>query len=212
MSAPTLSILSYNIRRSPDVWTLLSNHTLLRTLDILLLQEPPPLAVVLPDWVRLDSPPGRRARSVALVRQKWAQSSYAQVAVASSDVVALDLRTGTAGEASVRVIGVYNPHQGDPEPTERGKSAREVLPPILESTPPGSLLVVAGNFNLHHPECRVGPRVRTPRRGVRRCGTGATHLCAARPRPPPRSLDADVQVSASGGRRRPVGDTRPRTW
>ena len=152
MSAPTLSILSYNIRRSPDVWTLLSNHTLLRTLDILLLQEPPPLAVVPPDWVRLDSPPGRRARSVALVRQKWAQSSYAQVAVASSDVVALDLRTGTAGEASVRVIGVYNPHQGDPEPTERGKSAREVLPPILESTPPGSLLVVAGDFNLHHPE------------------------------------------------------------
>ena len=74
------------------------------------------------------------------MRQKWAQSSYGQVAVALSDVVALDLRTGTAGEVSVRVIGVYNPHQGDPEPTERGKSAREVLPPILELTPPGSLL------------------------------------------------------------------------
>ena len=58
MSAPTLSILSYNVRRSPDVWTLLSNHTLLRTLNILLLQGLPPLAVVPPDWVRLDLPPG----------------------------------------------------------------------------------------------------------------------------------------------------------
>ncbi|GAA5919228.1 hypothetical protein JCM8208_000692 [Rhodotorula glutinis] len=58
MSAPTLTILSYNLRRSPDVWTLLSNHTLLRTFDILLLQEPPPLIDMPPDWVLLDSPPG----------------------------------------------------------------------------------------------------------------------------------------------------------
>ena len=149
MSAPPLTILSYNLRRSPDVWTLLSNHTLLRTFDILLLQEPPPLIDMPPDWVLLDSPPGRRARSVALVRQKWDSNSYAQVVVASSDVVALDLRTG---EASVRVVGVYNPNQHDRDPAERGKAAREVLPPILESTPAGSLLVVAGDFNLHHPE------------------------------------------------------------
>ncbi|GAA5918194.1 hypothetical protein JCM8208_004211, partial [Rhodotorula glutinis] len=149
MLAPTLTILSYNLRRSPDVWTLLSNHTLLRTSDILLLQEPPPLVNIPPDWVLLDSPPGRRARSVALVRQKWDLNSYAQVVVASSDVVALDLRTG---EASVRVVGVYNPNQHDRDPAERGKAAREVLPPILESTPAGSLLVVAGDFNLHHPE------------------------------------------------------------
>ncbi|GAA5948265.1 hypothetical protein JCM3775_005230 [Rhodotorula graminis] len=149
MSAPTLTILSYNLRRSPEVWTLLSNHTLLRTLDILLLQEPPPLVDMPSDWVLLNSPPGRRARSVALVRQKWDQTSYSQVVVGSSDVVALDLRTG---EASVRVIGMYNPNQHDPDPAERGKAAREVLPLILESTPAGSLLVVAGNFNLHHPE------------------------------------------------------------
>ncbi|GAA5859302.1 hypothetical protein JCM9279_004712, partial [Rhodotorula babjevae] len=132
-----------------DVWTLLSNHTLLHPLDILLLQEPPPLADMPPDWVRLDPPPGRQARSVALVRKKWDQNSYAQVVVASSDVVALDLRTG---EASVRVVGVYNPSQHDGDPAERGKLAREVLPPILESTPAGLLLVVAGDFNLHHPE------------------------------------------------------------
>ncbi|GAA5854177.1 hypothetical protein JCM9279_006165 [Rhodotorula babjevae] len=149
MSAPTLSILSYNLWRSPDVWTLLSNHTLLHTLDILLLQVPPPLANMPLDWVQLDPPPGQRARSVALVRKKWDQNSYAQVVVASPDVVALDLRTG---EASVRVIGVYNPSQHDSDPAKRGKSAREVLPPILESTPAGSLLVVAGDFNLHHPE------------------------------------------------------------
>ena len=121
MSAPTLSILVYNTHRRHLVCDLLSNHHLLHTLDILLLQEPPLGLAAPPDWVLLPAPPGGVARSVALVRKKWAASTYAQVAVASHDVVALDLR---AGGQSVRVIGVYNPHQGDRQ--NAGRSAREI--------------------------------------------------------------------------------------
>ena len=151
MSAPTLSILVYNTHRRHLVCDLLSNHHLLHTLDILLLQEPPLGLAAPPDWVLLPAPPGGVARSVALVRKKWAASTYAQVAVASHDVVALDLR---AGGQSVRVIGVYNPHQGDRQ--NAGRSAREILPPLLESTPSDSLVVVAGDFNLHHPDWDPG--------------------------------------------------------
>ncbi|TNY16884.1 hypothetical protein DMC30DRAFT_452795, partial [Rhodotorula diobovata] len=91
------------------------NHHLLHTLDILLLQEPPLELAAPPDWVLLPAPPDGVARSVVLVRKKWAASTYAQVAVASHDVVALDLRAGRQS-----------------------------------STPSDSLVVVAGNFNLHH--------------------------------------------------------------
>ncbi|TNY16881.1 hypothetical protein DMC30DRAFT_179941, partial [Rhodotorula diobovata] len=62
------------------------NHHLLHTLDILLLQEPPLELAAPPDWVLLPAPPDGVARSVVLVRKKWAASTYAQVAVASHDV------------------------------------------------------------------------------------------------------------------------------
>ncbi|BGP39448.1 hypothetical protein JCM10449v2_003392 [Rhodotorula kratochvilovae] len=143
MSPSTLSNLSYNICRSPTIWTRLSNHPLLRTLDILLLQEPPAALAAPPGWVLLPPPPGEeRARCAAHVRAKWDPTTYSQVAVSSFDVLALDLH---AGNSSVRILGVYNPHQGGPHP---GRAAREAL----ASAPLDSLVIVAGDFNLHHPE------------------------------------------------------------
>ncbi|TNY18403.1 hypothetical protein DMC30DRAFT_409574, partial [Rhodotorula diobovata] len=58
-------------------------------------EEEPPLGLATPpNWVLLPAPLGGVARSVALVRKKWAALTYAQVAVASHDVVALDLCAG----------------------------------------------------------------------------------------------------------------------
>jgi hypothetical protein len=62
-------------------------------------------------------------------------------------VVGIDLRVNE--HESVQVIGVYNPCAGSRSPANR--SVREVLPPILASSPPQSTLVIAGEFNLHHP-------------------------------------------------------------
>ncbi|BGP44107.1 hypothetical protein JCM10450v2_008330 [Rhodotorula kratochvilovae] len=42
-----------------------------------------------------------------------------------------------------------DPYQGGPHP---GRDVYEALPPFLVSAPPDSLVVVAGDFNLHHPE------------------------------------------------------------
>lgn len=63
-------------------------------------------------------------------------------------MVGINLRINE-GE-SVRIIGVYNPCAGGRSPANC--SIREVLPAVLTASSPHQPLVMAGDFNLHHPE------------------------------------------------------------
>jgi exonuclease III len=150
-----LVIVTYNIHRSPDIWAQLANSPALRPVDVLLLQEVPrslnPLprgwSLVLPPPVTYTTDEPTHPRSAALVSPRFPPSSFSQLPISSRDVVGIDLRVNE--HESVRVIGVYNPCAGGRSPANR--SVREVLPPILASLPPQSTLVIAGDFNLHHP-------------------------------------------------------------
>ncbi|TNY17245.1 hypothetical protein DMC30DRAFT_132937 [Rhodotorula diobovata] len=63
----------------------------------------------------------------------------------SHNVVALDLHT--SGQ-SVCVIGAHNPHRGKQQNAMH--LAGKIIVPLHESTPSDSLVVIAGDFSLHH--------------------------------------------------------------
>ncbi|GAA6033305.1 hypothetical protein NBRC10512_005918, partial [Rhodotorula toruloides] len=150
-----LVVVTYNIHRSPDVWAQLVNLPALWRVDVLLLQEVPrslkPLprgwSLVLPPPVTYTTDEPTHPRSAALVSPHFPPSAFSQLPVASRDVVGVNLRVNE--RKSVQVVGVYNPCAGGRSPANR--SAREVLPPILTSLPPQTTLVIASDFNLHHP-------------------------------------------------------------
>ncbi|GAA6039020.1 hypothetical protein NBRC10512_006209 [Rhodotorula toruloides] len=150
-----LVIVTYNIQRSPLVWTQLVNSPALRRVDVLLLQEVPrsphPLprgwSLVLPPPVTYTTDEPTHPRSAALLAPRFPPSSFSQLPIASRDVVGVHLRVNE--HESVRVVGVYNPCAGGRSPPNR--SVRDVLHAVLASSPAQSTLVVAGDFNLHHP-------------------------------------------------------------
>ncbi|GAA6025253.1 hypothetical protein JCM10207_006241 [Rhodosporidiobolus poonsookiae] len=152
-----LTIVSYNIRRSPRILdTLLNTVTgpAAPPVDLLLLQEPPRTLPPLPrGWSALFPPPlplprpddePTVPRSVAMVAPSLA-GAVEQVVVASRDVVAAGLRTEGG---SVRVVGVYNPAAGA---LFANRSVETVLPPLLAASDATRPLLVAGDFNLCHP-------------------------------------------------------------
>ncbi|GAA6057998.1 hypothetical protein NBRC10513_007307 [Rhodotorula toruloides] len=129
--------------------------------DIFLIQETPRDLPAIPSLWRLIIPPpttladGEPAptRNILLLSTRLGPAVATQVAVDSGDVVAINVELST-GE-TIRVVSMYNPCNN------RGKEVRylpynhsvaAVLPPLLASTPASSLVVVAGNFNLWHPE------------------------------------------------------------
>ncbi|EGU12008.1 Pol-like protein [Rhodotorula toruloides ATCC 204091] len=158
----TLTITSYNINRSEENLLRLRKKPHLLTTDLLLLQEPPrPLKPFDdPNWRLVTPPPtslpdGEPApiRNLILLSTCLGPATATQVAVDSGDVVAVDVEL-LRGE-TIRIVSVYNPCN------ERGKEVRylpyntsvsNVLPPLLASTPASSLVVVAGDFNLSHPD------------------------------------------------------------
>ncbi|CDR43955.1 RHTO0S08e08482g1_1 [Rhodotorula toruloides] len=128
-----LVVVTYNIHRSPDVWAQLVNSPALQRVDVLLLQEVPrslhPLprgwSLVLPPPITYTTDKPTHPQSAALVSPCFPPSAFSQLPVASRDVV------------------------GGRSPPNR--SVREALPPILASSSPQTTLVIAGDFNLHHP-------------------------------------------------------------
>ncbi|KAJ8294879.1 putative RNA-directed DNA polymerase from transposon BS [Rhodotorula toruloides] len=113
-----------------------------------------------PNWRLITPPPTSLpdcepapVRNLILVSTRLGPAVATQVAVESGDVVAVDVKL-SRGER-IRVVSMYNPCN------ERGKEVRylpynmsvaTILPPLLASTPASSLVVVAGNLNLSHPE------------------------------------------------------------
>ncbi|GAA6043804.1 hypothetical protein NBRC10512_007266, partial [Rhodotorula toruloides] len=150
-----LVVVTYNVHRSPDVWAQLVNSPALRRVDVLLLQEVPrslkPLprgwSLVLPPPVSYTTDEPTHPRSAALVSPRFPPSDFSQLPISSRDVVGIDLQINE--RESVRIIGVYNPCAGGRSPPNR--SVRDVLPAILASSLSQNTLVVAGDFNLHHP-------------------------------------------------------------
>ncbi|CDR48850.1 RHTO0S21e00144g1_1 [Rhodotorula toruloides] len=150
-----LVIVTYNIHRSPDIWTQLVNSPALWRVDVLLLQEVPkslhPLprgwSLVLPPPVTYTTNEPTHPRSAALVSPRFPPSAFSQLPVMWRDVVGVDLRVNE--RESVRIIGVYNPCAGGRSPPNR--SVRDVLPAILASLPAQNTLIIAGDFNLHQP-------------------------------------------------------------
>ena len=151
-----LVIVSYNIHRSPTVWATLVNSPALRRVDVLLLQEAPahlsalPIGwhLLLPPLVTFEIDEQTHPRSIMLVNPRFPTPSMLQMPIPSRDVVGIDLHINE--EESVRIIGVYNPCAGGRSPANR--SIREVLPTVLTASCTHHPLVVAGDFNLHHPE------------------------------------------------------------
>ncbi|GAA5959568.1 hypothetical protein JCM10213_008943, partial [Rhodosporidiobolus nylandii] len=140
--------------RPSSVLTRLLASPACRSVDLLLLQEPPfPLPPLSHGWSALPSPSlppqadGRptRVRSVALIPARRASSSRL-LPLASPDtvVVKVELR----GETRVRVVGVYNASAADPL---HNRAVEEDLPRALALLPPPPHLLLAGDFNLHHP-------------------------------------------------------------
>uniref|UniRef100_A0A0K3CQ65 BY PROTMAP: gi/342320283/gb/EGU12224.1/ Pol-like protein [Rhodotorula glutinis ATCC 204091] n=1 Tax=Rhodotorula toruloides TaxID=5286 RepID=A0A0K3CQ65_RHOTO len=156
-----LTITTYNLNRSEEnLLRLLTNPNSAST-DIFLIQETPRDLPAIPSLWRLIIPPpttladGEPAptRNILLLSTRLGPAVATQVAVDSGDVVAINVELST-GE-TIRVVSMYNPCNN------RGKEVRylpynhsvaAVLPPLLASTPASSLVVVAGNFNLWHPE------------------------------------------------------------
>ncbi|GAA6045615.1 hypothetical protein NBRC10513_005033 [Rhodotorula toruloides] len=158
----TLTITSYNINRSEENLLRLRKNPHLLTTNLLLLQEPPrPLKPFDdPNWRLVTPPPtslpdGEPApiRNLILLSTRLGPATATLLAVDSGDVVAVDVEL-LHGE-TIHIISMYNPCN------KRGKEVRylpynttvsNVLPPLLASTPASSLVVVAGDFNLSHPD------------------------------------------------------------
>ncbi|EGU11511.1 hypothetical protein RTG_02281 [Rhodotorula toruloides ATCC 204091] len=92
-------------------------------------------------------------RNLILLSTRLGPAVATQVAVDSGDVVAVDVEL-LHGD-TIRVVSMYNPCN------ERGKEVRylpynhsvsTILPPLLALTAASSLVVVAGDFNLSHPD------------------------------------------------------------
>uniref|UniRef100_A0A0K3CPZ3 BY PROTMAP: gi/342318905/gb/EGU10861.1/ Pol-like protein [Rhodotorula glutinis ATCC 204091] n=2 Tax=Rhodotorula toruloides TaxID=5286 RepID=A0A0K3CPZ3_RHOTO len=95
----------------------------------------------------------KEAPSPSSLNSEPTSGFWSHVAVELGDVVAVDVEL-SEGE-KIRVISTYNPCN------ERGKEVRylpynhsvsSILPPLLAATPVSSLVVVAGDFNLSHPD------------------------------------------------------------
>ncbi|GAA5959389.1 hypothetical protein JCM10213_001607 [Rhodosporidiobolus nylandii] len=140
--------------RPSSVLTRLLASPACRSVDLLLLQEPPsPLPPLSHGWSALPSPPlppqadGRptRIRSVALIPPRLASSSRL-LPLASPDTVVVEVELRE--EESVRVVGMYNASAAD---ALHNRAVEEDLPRALALLPPPSHLLLAGDFNLHHP-------------------------------------------------------------
>ncbi|GAA6043786.1 hypothetical protein NBRC10512_004513 [Rhodotorula toruloides] len=151
-----------SLPREPKNLICLRKNPNIATTDLLLIQEPPrPLKPSHnPNWQLVTPPPtalpdGKPApiRHLILLSTRLGPAAVTQVPVVSGDVTTLDVEL-LHGE-KIRVVSMYNPCN------ERGKEVRylpynhsvsTILPPLLASTAAISLIVVAGDFNLSHPD------------------------------------------------------------
>ncbi|EMS22840.1 reverse transcriptase [Rhodotorula toruloides NP11] len=141
----TLTITTYNLNRSEDNLLRLLANPSSATTDLLLIQEPPRDLPVIPSSWRLIIPPPTSLpddepapiRNIILISICLGPAVATQVAVESGDVTAVDVEL-LHGE-KIRVISMYNPCN------ERGRE-------LLASTPRSFLVIIAGDFNLSHPE------------------------------------------------------------
>ncbi|GAA6057933.1 Endo/exonuclease/phosphatase domain-containing protein [Rhodotorula toruloides] len=87
-------------------------------------------------------------RPIILLSARLGPAATSQVAVYSGDVVAVDVELSTGEKA--RIVSIYNPCNDKYAP--RSHSTLTILPPLLAATPTSSLVVIAGDFNLSHPD------------------------------------------------------------
>ncbi|GAA5847270.1 hypothetical protein JCM11251_004203, partial [Rhodosporidiobolus azoricus] len=153
-----LTILSYNINRSPSILDHLLASPQLSDLDAILLQEPPqklashPLPrgwkAILPTPHTSEEPNNDRPRAAILISPLYQPADIRQRPLPSRDLVDVELRVNEGGP--VRLLSLYNPLLFAPA-AQQNRTLRHVLPPILPSFSPLTPLILAGDFNLRHP-------------------------------------------------------------
>lgn len=145
-----LHILTYNTRKSPDVVSaLLNDFNTANTYDLLLLQEPPKKLISNSLWTTLHTSshhPLSPARALIYINARIDPRSYNQLLIPNCrDLVALDLKSG---EESIRIVNIYNPPNSKPDDSEY---TIPLLLPLLQLPLSRQLLLISGDFNLHHP-------------------------------------------------------------
>lgn len=153
----SVHIVSYNIHRSLSVLEDLLEKSALKSVHILLLQEPPAALPATPGWRTLLPLPVRdhkgatyRHRALVLVSDRIESSSIEQLWIDSPDICGIELRP-VSGQR-LRILNIYNPAAGSAEHLLTHNESVRRLGNLFAHVPTEARLVVAGDFNLHHQE------------------------------------------------------------